>query len=317
MAASNQNNEPTEKRPHVNDSIEQIDDSSWLIGGRMLLSRQQSLSSEQPSWSDGKGAFFVISDAPTPRPSPRSVAGTEGEIPRVYDADDLSAVWRAGEAFIKVQNIAFPQATREHVTLQFLEEKGKLDFEYPRALHHAEFDGRYYLIVSRVSGRTLQDAWPSMNEPTRQHYVSLVAQICDTMATWKGNLIAGVDGRHLPERRWTSDCDVPYNFEPPYLVELLKSMGMDTSASPVFYHTDLGPGNILVEPEKRSIAIIDWETAGYVTREWVRTKFLLSSGMDFATEDWSPDPSWRFADAARLGEMGYADACEGWRAVFK
>ncbi|KAK3692970.1 hypothetical protein B0T22DRAFT_525530 [Podospora appendiculata] len=276
MAASHwhQKSELAEKCPHVNDSVEQIDDDSWLIGGRMLLSRQTSPVPGQPSWSDGKGAFFVLSDAPSPRPTPRSVARTEGEIPRVYDAGDQSAVWRAGEAFIKVQDISFPLATREHVTLRFLEEKGELDFEYPRALHHAEFHGRYYLIASRVSGRTLQDAWSGMDEPTRQHYVSLVAQICDTMATWKGDAIAG----------------------------LLTSMGIDPSL-PIFYHCDLGPTNILVEPEKGTIGIINWETAGYAPREWVRTKFLLSSGMDFATEDWSPDPSWRFASNKKQRRM--------------
>jgi hypothetical protein len=42
--------------------------------------------------------------------------------------------------------------------------------------------------------------------------------------------------------------------------------------------------------------MIDWETAGYVPREWVRTKFHLSSGMDF--------PKW----GGEL-EVGLASSC--------
>lgn len=56
-------------------------------------------------------------------------------------------------------------------------------------------------------------------------------------------------------------------------------MCMDVSSF-LFYHCDLGPGNILADPAKSSIGTADWELAGYVPREWIKTKFNLSSGMD-------------------------------------
>lgn len=57
-------------------------------------------------------------------------------------------------------------------------------------------------------------------------------------------------------------------------------MSMDVSRL-VFYHCDLGPTNILVDISTGSLDIIDWELAGYVPIEWVRTKFRISAGMDF------------------------------------
>ena len=91
---------------HVNDSIQAAieADDSWLIGEKLLLSRRASASPhpDQPSWSDGKGAFFVLSDAPSPLPEHQSHPADSTELPRVYAAGHQSAVWRAGEAFIKV-----------------------------------------------------------------------------------------------------------------------------------------------------------------------------------------------------------------------
>jgi hypothetical protein len=57
-------------------------------------------------------------------------------------------------------------------------------------------------------------------------------------------------------------------------------MSIDVSTF-VFYHCDLGPTNLLVDTSIGSLGIIDWELAGYVPIEWVRTKFRLSAGMDF------------------------------------
>lgn len=53
---------------HANDSIEQIDDKSWLIARKLLLTRQPTPAPDHPSWSDGENGFFVLTDAPTPLP---------------------------------------------------------------------------------------------------------------------------------------------------------------------------------------------------------------------------------------------------------
>ncbi|KAK4220620.1 kinase-like domain-containing protein [Podospora fimiseda] len=296
---------------HVNDSIQAIDGTSWLIGEKILLSRQPSppTNPNQPSWSDGRGAFFVLSNAPSPLPQFEAHSADSTELPRVYAAGDQSAVWRAGEAFIKAQNLTHPKRTREHTTLEFLQSKELFDFKIPHVLYHGEWDGRYYMIVSRVPGQTLTEAWPTMDEELRQYYVHRVADLCAKMAEWKGEAICGVDGGQLTELYLSKGKGV----DPEILKENCVGMGMDVSCL-VFYHCDLGPGNILVEPDNnRGIGIIDWETAGYVPREWVRTKFHLSSGMDFPdVEDMQKKSDWRRLVSRRLAEMGITEAIKGW-----
>lgn len=297
---------------HVNDSIQAINGTSWLIGGKLLLSRQASPSpnTSQPSWGDGSGGCFVLSDAPSPLPQCQPHPADSTELPRVYAAGDQSAVWRAGEAFIKTQDLLNPKRTREHVTLEFLHGKKPLDFRIPNVLYHGEWDGRYYIIVSRVPGRTLAEAWPTMDEELRQHYVHRVAELCENLAEWKGEAICGVDGGQLTELYLRKGKGL----DPEILEENCIGIGMDVS-SLVFYHCDLGPGNIIVEPDNnRGIGIIDWETAGYVPREWVRTKFHLSTGMDFPDVEDMHKSDWRRLVSRRLATIGFEEVIEGWLA---
>jgi len=80
-----------------------------------------------------------------------------------------------------------------------------------------------------------------------------------------------------------------------------------------YYYCDLGPGNIIVDPLDRSIGIIDWETAGFVPREWIRTKFRISGGMDLpgpADEDYRR--GWRRRMQKKLGMEGFPDVVDRW-----
>lgn len=295
---------------HVNESIREVDSDLWLIAEKLLLSKHPSPSSEKPSWSDGKGCFFVLSNAPDPLPETKPLAADSAELPMVHSAGDQSAVWRAGEAFIKAHDIFWTNATREHVTLAFLKARGPLDFDFPEVVYHGEFDRRYYLILTCVPGRTLSAEWPGMDEAMRQRYVWRVADICAKLAEWKGNAICGVDGQQLLEV-YLSRGDSTDEFDHEQLRKNCMQMSMDVS-SLVFCHLDLGPGNVIVDPANDSIGIIDWELAGYVPREWVKTKFNVSSGMDFPTADAAERSEWRRLVARRLAVIGFTDAIDGW-----
>jgi hypothetical protein len=78
---------------------------------------------------------------------------------------------------------------------------------------------------------------------------------------------------------------------------------MDCS-SLVFYHCDLGPSNVLIDMANDSIGIIDWETAGFVPMEWIRTKFRVSSGMNLSSGD---ELDWRRRVMFYMGQMGFTD----------
>lgn len=294
-----------EARP-VDHSIQEIDDDSWIIGNRILLSRQASPTSSF-QWSDGAGSFYVISDASYPLPPSRPLPATSN-IQMVYNAGGASAVWSVGDAFCKVK-ILDRCATREHVTLNYLNNK-RLSFATPNVHYHAEHDGRYYIIVSRLTGQTLGEAWPHVDETMKQHYVSRIAEICQELAVWRAHHISGIDGQYLSDHYLTR-FGLPKDCSPQNLLSNCKDLGMDCSSF-TFYHCDLGPGNIIVSLTEGSIGIIDWETAGFVPKEWIRTKFCVSSGMDLPEVDQDSRVDWRRRVQRELGKQGFPEIADRW-----
>jgi len=177
-------------------------------------------------------AYSLSSEATGPVSESRPLSETS-EIQKVYDAGAISAVWRVGEAFIKVKKVTLPNATREHVTLDYLHRKASLGFDIPDVYYHAEFDERYYIILSRLPGQTLAEAWPNMDEPTKQDCVDRIATICEQVAAWKGNSVNGVNGNHLSDLFFTK-CGAKKNCNPQNIVNNCEELGMDCSSF-VFY----------------------------------------------------------------------------------
>lgn len=304
---------------HLNESIREVNENSWLISNTLLLTRSSSpppARSKIPAnpvyWSDGHGGSFVLSTAPDPLPDSKPLTEGFSPISRVHAVDNQAAVWRAGEAFIKAHHIDYPYVTREHVTLQFLTEKRPQGFEFPDVYYHFETGSRYFLVVSRVPGQLLEEAWPDMDETLRQYYIRKVADICNHLAAWKGDTISGVDGQQLLERYLIKGNSKSADaLSPQQLLKNCTEMSMDISTF-VFYHCDLGPTNLLVDTSTGSLGIIDWELAGYVPIEWVRTKFRLSAGMDFNYGDEDSKKDWRRRVAQHLEKMGYRDVVDAW-----
>jgi aminoglycoside phosphotransferase (APT) family kinase protein len=91
-------------------------------------------------------------------------------------------------------------------------------------------------------------------------------------------------------------------------------MGMDCSGGEFyFYHADLGPSNVLIELPSGVVNVIDWETAGYVPREWIMTKFRFCGGLDFNKEDGVAETyDWRVRVSRQLGKKGFPDVAESY-----
>ena len=85
----------------------------------------------------------------------------------VHDAGDYHTAWRISEAFLKVQVLNTSNRIPEHITLNYLYDpvnSSAPTFLIPRVLYYKEYDNRYYLFISRVSGDTLEKAWLSIDE---------------------------------------------------------------------------------------------------------------------------------------------------------
>ncbi|OAR02686.1 hypothetical protein LLEC1_00700 [Akanthomyces lecanii] len=251
----------------VRESVREIDENSWLIGGKLVLARAQP---RESTWR------YNITNAPATLPESRPLSGL-GDVKLIHDVGGVSAVFAIGDvAFCKVRSIDIPSATREHTTLAWLHERN-WSFAIPNTLHHAEFDNRYYIVLDRVLGSTLDSIWATLEEAQRQRLVKRIVGICAELAVpAPQSNISGVDGCWVPERYL---CGRDMDCSPKNLKKSCSELGMDCSTL-VFYHCDLGPSNILVDLENYSIGVIDWEIAGFVPIEWMRTKFRVSSGLE-------------------------------------
>ena len=153
-----------------------------------------------------------------------------------------------------------------------------------------------------------------MDESTKEYYVSRIAGICKELAAWTGNGIHGVDGRNLSDLYLTPLHGVE-DMSPQNLLGNCANLRMDCSLF-VFYHCDLGPGNIIVDPGQRSLAVVDWEMAGFVPREWIRTKVRVSSGLDLPGDNDDLRQEWRSRLQRRLGQDGFPEIADRWMAWF-
>ncbi|KAB5515598.1 kinase-like domain-containing protein [Coniochaeta sp. 2T2.1] len=299
---------------HVRDSVRQIDPQSWLIGGEFVVSRRRS--AQGSLWGDSHGWGYTILDPP-PFPPSTSPLPPESHVRLIHDAGDASAVWTFGHAFLKVKLVQDTNtATEEHVTLKWLAER-KLSFAVPSVLYHAQDDDKRYLIVSRLPGTTLNEAWRSMSDNEKEYYVNRIADICVELSGWESDAMTGVDGKELPDN-WLDPCRTPHDFRAETLKGNCLQLGMECSTF-VFGHNDLGPSNIIVDREDLSVGIIDWEMAGFVPRGWIRTKFDVSWGMDFGWRDVGDDlllAEWRKRVAERLGATGFPEVNNSWKEWF-
>ncbi|KAK4978030.1 hypothetical protein LTR42_002405 [Elasticomyces elasticus] len=261
--------------------MKQINDRSWLFAGRLVISKTDNSANEH-SWGDGKGVYYTIADAPHALPRTQDLPA-DGDVQLVYDAGGVSAVWALGSAYCKIK-VLEPQTTREHVTLEYLQTRTPLSFAIPRVIYQREFDDFYCIVLSKVEGVILDEAWDEMDERMKRQCMSQVVSICGELATWQGERVSGVDG-------------------------------MDCSRL-VFCHCDLGPGNLIVTLTEGVVGIIDWETAGFVPKEWIRTKFRVSSGLNLAGDDQDCAVDWRVRVQRQLGEVGYKEVADEWMEWF-
>ncbi|CVL08878.1 uncharacterized protein FMAN_14112 [Fusarium mangiferae] len=296
-------------QPPVNDSIREIDDMSWLLGEKLILSR--SCSASPPfSWYDGSTFYYRITEATQkPQISRSRLTALSDSVRLVHSAGNESAVWEVGNAFVKVKLSGPPDTTREHVTLAWVKDRSP-SFAIPEVLYHDEWEGRYYLVLSKVPGQTLAQIWSSMDEATKFRYVDRIVDVCQELAEYKANFIGGVDGRYLPDSLLIKRGGEK-DFSNQNLAKNCKDLKMDCTEF-VFFHCDLGPGNLVIA-SNGLLGIIDWETAGFVPKQWIRTRFCVSDGLNLpGTDDARFD--WRKSVQKQLSTKGYEEIADAWMA---
>lgn len=297
----------------LRESIKQVDANTWLIGP--LQVRRSKGYSDTCTWYDeGDDASYTLTNASAPLP-PTVQLSENDPFQLVYDVGDSSAVWSVGNsAFCKVK-LCRQGVTSEAATLKFVQKlvyEQQPDFKIPKVLHQTEHNDRSYLFLTRVQGRTLGDAWPTLDEKWRQHYIKAIVNVCKFLESQECDKLCGADGKNALELYL-----IKYGAEKDYSPDNLRQgcilIGMDCSKF-VFYHADLGPRNIIVEdiPKTGTVGIIDWELAGYFPRGWIRTKFRISSGLNLPDTATDKPTAWRPGVQELLGEDGFEHYAPEW-----
>ena len=106
-------------------------------------------------------------------------------------------VWAVGNtALCKVKYVE-SFITPESSTLKFVQDQ-QPSFDTPNILAQAIDKDKVYLFLQRLPGRTLDQAWPSLNKQWRLRYVTAIADACKEMAQWEVRGFGDVDNQNIP-----------------------------------------------------------------------------------------------------------------------
>ena len=293
---------------HINKSLKQVDDNTWLMG-RFIL-RRYTADHSSATWIDSvDGSAWSLKEAPDgPLPVvPTSTSSTTGidspYFKLIHEAGDVSAVWAIGNDVICKTRFTEPGVTAESVTMDYVRKQKPSKFTIPEVIRQIFTNDRFFLLMKRLPGRTLDEAWLTLDEKWRNHYISSIVDAYIEMAIWKGLKIGGVDGQ-LASELYLTDRENNCNVIP----QTCEKLGMDCSDL-VFNHPDLGPTNIIVEekPISGKIGLIDFEGAGFFPRGWIRTKFRVGTGLNLTTTSDERAPEWRRLVQKALEAKGFEE----------
>ncbi|KLU89580.1 hypothetical protein MAPG_08551 [Magnaporthiopsis poae ATCC 64411] len=267
----------------------------------------------------GSKGYYTLDNAPETPPRSEPLRPNKfTKILEINDGPNTRVIYWIGGAIFKVtvaRPNKFVNPTPEHTTLKWLEQENvtaRTGVRIPRLIKQYEFDGWSYMFTERLPYRTLLSAWPGMTEAEEEASVQAIANVCRNLAEQ-----FEISGRRKSGPMGVDNGQAPDPFLRPHERRIActpesqrrtcEAMGMDCSTL-VFAHNDLHGGNVMVDEENRVLGFIDWENAGYVPREWIRTKCQVSVAYQ---RTGSGDYASRLDDA--LERLGFPEATAGYR----
>ena len=300
----------------LKESIKQIGPNSWLIGS-LVCERTNTKRPDDAiaAWEEDDYTYILRApkDNDIASPPPTSVSDV---IEIVHEGGTESVVWTIGrQVFCKVKIHIANQESEAH-TINFVQ-KVAPQISTPAVIHTWTEHDRSFLLLTRIQGSTLRDAWIHLTPSQRTSAVETVARYCELLARHTSPTLRSVTGKPLLEPFLAisnfqllgplthEDCMSHFSLPSPDCPAL--------GAEFHFYHPDLGPSNIIISDDGSLAGIIDWEAAGYYPRFWIATKPAFAPGLDF-------DPSvagfedfeWRKRLRVELENLGFPQAVGWW-----
>jgi aminoglycoside phosphotransferase (APT) family kinase protein len=157
-------------------------------------------------------------------------------------------------------------------------------------------DGRHCIIMSRIPGTPLQEAWPKLPDESKSSIVEQLIGYIHELRQLKGESVSSASGSPTSMYIFGSHMDKVVHSSsefhhlltsrvyrlpnmlrkiPEAYVDFLRSR-FDDNSRLVFTHADLADRNILVQ-DGRITGIIDWEWAGFYPEHWEFVTFVRAS----------------------------------------
>lgn len=301
----------------INRSIRQVSPTHWQIG--LLVCERIDTNDTIPpadalaAWKEYNFMYIIRKTKDSENAFPLCL-GCSDDVQLVHEGGTLSAVWEiGGAAFCKVKawNAAMESEDR---TIAFVKEVAP-QISTPEVIYTWTERDRSFLILKRIEGCTLRDAWTSLSPSQRDSVVTTITLYCNILAENISTTLSSVSGKPVLEPYLapsSSDLLGPLRRE-----ECAGYFSASSGECPPigkvfhFYHPDLAPGNIIIS-NGCVAGIIDWEAAGYYPRFWIATKPSVSSGLDFCPPiAESNDFDWRKRLRIELEDGGYPQV-SGW-----
>ncbi len=249
----------------LNQSIRQIDLRRWVIGS-LICERLRGTSPADAvtAWAVDD-TTYILREARGNEIDSMPYAEPSDEVQLVHEGGTSSAVWVIGShAFCKVKAWN-PEMESEGNTIDFVKRVAP-QMSTPEVIYTWAEQDRSFLILSRVKGSTLRDAWTSLSPVQRRSALTTVADYCDCLAQHRSQTLTSVTGKPVLEPFLSS-------LESGLLGALTEKECLEYFSSPSagsppleggfrFYHPDLGPGNVIMS-DGVVAGVIDWEAASY------------------------------------------------------
>lgn len=146
----------------------------------------------------------------------------------------------------------------------------------------------------------------------KDRYAELIAKACVEVATLTSNKPGtGVDGTAAQNGRFGKFLR---RKDMPDILANCKTLSLDVESPFCLFHGDLGPTNVLIDIQKETIGIIDWQSAEYVPKEWIGINFARAVAM---VQDPPIPDTYKSNDYAQrvweaLQRLGFSDDGSTW-----
>lgn len=266
------------------------------------------------SWKDDGWTYSLRNRKEEDDNAPLTSSESPGEMQLIHKVGSESAVWAIGnEAICKVKWWD-PELESEAQTIAFVNIVAPR-ISTPKVIYTWTEHERSFLIITRVKGSLLRDAWASLSLSQRHSVVHTIGAYCDLLADNKSRVLKTATGKPLWKPYLSkNDSGVVGFLTSDQCMEYFSAPDAPcpTSAKDFFfYHPDLGPANIILSDDGSVAGVLDWEGAGYYPDFWIATKPSVSPGLDFDPPiEGYEDGEWRKSLRIELQRLGYPRASE-------